>query len=433
MHPASRCSLRPTVSLSLLLGLLTAGCGDAPPTAADARELTLLAASGNNQHGMTGTALTEPLSVQVTILGRPAPGVIVDWQTTYGSIIGNGPTDAEGIARATWTLPLSLIGTKRASASVAGRLDAKVTFEVKASHPVVEVLGGNLQQGVVGQPLASELRARVTWQGAPVVGIPVDWDTESVAADSPVTDASGLVRATWRLSVVAGQQMTRLSLKAYGWGGPRVDFFATARPGPPVALVWDPLNAWGGTAPVYPRGTEGDVALTSRVTDIHGNLVPGAPVTWSLLTRQGEPINSGILLADHLGISRGGLPIDASRSADDFVASASVMGTQLDPIAFTVVDFLAAESGWGDYWVKASATVRAGDTVRWASRSGSDHFVALATIDPDNSIRALAPLGRLSAEPGKILRHTFLEPGDYLLVCSDHPYVENLMHLTVLP
>lgn len=433
MRPASRRLPRPTVVLSILLGLLTIGCGDATPTTADALEFTLRAASGDNQRGMTGVALAEPLLVKVTLQGRSAPGIVVEWQTSYGSIIGHGPTDAQGIARATWTLPPMLSGTQRASASLPGRPDATVVFGVEASQPVLEVLGGNLQQGAVGQALASELRARVTWQGAPLAGIPVTWDLGNVSADSPVTDASGLVRATWRLGIVAGQQMTRLSLATYGLGGPRVDFFATAMPGPPVALVWDPLNTWGGAAPVYPRGTEGDVSLTARVTDMHGNVVPGVPVTWSLLTRQGEPINSGILLADHLGLSRGGLPIDASRSAEDFVASASVMGTQLDTIAFTVVDFLAAESGWGDYWVKANAIVRAGDTVRWASRSGSDHFVALATIDPDNSIRALAPLGRLSTAPGRILRHTFLVPGDYLLVCSDHLYVENVMHITVLP
>jgi hypothetical protein len=432
MDLSSRRAFQPG-TLLLLLGMVATGCRDGTPTDADAPEFSLRPASGDQQQGMSGVALVEPLRVQVTLRGKPMPGIPVEWQTRYGSIAGGGQTDAEGIARAVWTLPAKLYGTRRATASLSGRPGSTVSFTVDASHPELEVVGGNGQEGPAGQPLDAMLQLRVTWRGNPVGGVPIGWDSADVVTSSGRTDAAGLVAATWTLGTVAGHQRTGARLATHGADGPRAEFHAAALPGPPTAIRWFDLPFWNGTAPVYPRGTAGHLTVSGIVTDALGNRVPGVGVSWTIVTPQGQVISTGVRQTDTIGYSRGELSMDAHTTGHDFAVIGSLPGVPPDTTWFTVVDFLASEGGMGDYWLNSTATVRAGEEVRWASVGGRDHQISLATMNADGTISMVTPIGRLDAHPGKILRHVLHAPGTYLVVCADHLYAENPMEIIVVP
>ena len=59
----------------------------------------------DGQSGIVGTALAQPLQVQVTFEGDPKAGATVHWHTPAGSVSPEASTtDAEGFAVAEWTL-----------------------------------------------------------------------------------------------------------------------------------------------------------------------------------------------------------------------------------------------------------------------------------------------------------------------------------------
>ena len=77
------------------------------------------------------------------------------------------------------------------------------------SRPVVAkapTKSGDLQTGVVGQALPSDLRVVVTRDGEPASGLAVTWSTGSGSLDpsSAETDADGLSTSTWTLGDTPG-------------------------------------------------------------------------------------------------------------------------------------------------------------------------------------------------------------------------------------
>ena len=87
---------------------VTASIEGFPPVVFHAVSTAAMAlADGDGQVGAVGTALPVALTVAMAdFAGNPVPGYAVNWQTSAGTITPAAPaTDAEGMARATLTLP----------------------------------------------------------------------------------------------------------------------------------------------------------------------------------------------------------------------------------------------------------------------------------------------------------------------------------------
>jgi hypothetical protein len=242
--------------------------------------------SGDGQSAQVTTALPQPLVVRVTDAhGNAVSGASVTWSTSgSGSSItpAIATTDAAGEARGTWTLGVAA-GAQTASASAAG---TSVAFSaVAAPGPATALVrvSGDAQSGVVATNLAQPLLVRVTdaW-GNPVVGAEVGWHvtagggTITPAAQS--TNSQGQAQATWRLGSASGANAVRVTA-----AGAAVAFSATATPAPPSTLArvsGDGQNAPAGSALPQP--------LVVRLSDVHGNPIGGATVTFAVGTGGGS-------------------------------------------------------------------------------------------------------------------------------------------------
>jgi hypothetical protein len=221
--------LQAAASVSMTTTFVANAQGSAPPV--------LSIVSGNGQTGTAGTALPQPLVVEVRQNGVPVPGVGVIWAAGagMGSLSAASPvTDAQGRAQATWTLGATP-GTQAVSATVTGA--GTVVFNATATAPVGPVItkvSGDAQTAPVGTPI--EVVVEVRQNGVPVPGVTVAWSAPagmgSVAPASSQTDAQGRALATWTLGSTPGAQS--LSATAAGAGTVVFNATATAAPGPLV-------------------------------------------------------------------------------------------------------------------------------------------------------------------------------------------------------
>lgn len=125
MRPISRAAFR---CLGALVALAVVACDKADKPAATA----VVAVSGNRQEGLVGTALAQPLVVQVSDqYGNPVANATVTFAVTAGGgsvAPATATTTANGQASAAWTLGTS-VGTQGVSASAAGtKITAPVEF-----------------------------------------------------------------------------------------------------------------------------------------------------------------------------------------------------------------------------------------------------------------------------------------------------------------
>lgn len=255
-------------------------------TATAAAPASIEKRSGDGQQAPVGATLPEPVVVRVTdAFGNPVPGVTVSWVVTAGAGSADpltGITDADGTASTRWTLGPG--GGEQALTAVAAGMSA-VFGVTAAAGPVaaLTVVGGGGQTGAAGEPLADSLRVRATDAfGNPVGGIAVSWRvTQGGGGISPAsarTDAAGHASAAWTLGTTAGAQGAAASA-----GGVDADFTSQALPGAPAALTPVAGDAQAGTA-AEPLPDP----LMVRVEDAHGNPVPGAAVSWSVVEGGGS-------------------------------------------------------------------------------------------------------------------------------------------------
>ena len=131
---------------------------------------TVVIISGNNQSAPNGTALANPLVVEVRdAVGIPVPGVTVTWSPAQGSAAPtSGVTDAAGRTQTAWT-----VGTGQASQSITASVVAltPVVFSATATFATPSVL--------------------LSFPGVPGVGIGLS-TTVQVALTSPA-GAGGVV------------------------------------------------------------------------------------------------------------------------------------------------------------------------------------------------------------------------------------------------
>lgn len=198
--------------------------------------------SGNDQTGPPGARLAQDLVVRVVdAQGNPVSGAAVSWVATSGGgrlEPGTSTTDADGRAFTGWFLgPQAGANTAEAVVSGVGNATFRATASA-GSASAVQVVSGNDQTAVAGQPLPADLVVRVVDGGGnPVAGAAVQWRVQSgggsVSPNSGTTDASGQAAARWTLGAAAGAQTAEASVAGAGSAA----FRATATVGAASALA----------------------------------------------------------------------------------------------------------------------------------------------------------------------------------------------------
>jgi hypothetical protein len=164
----------------------------------------------------------------------------------------------------------------------------------------VEILTGDGQSGMAGSALAEAPALRVLDQhDRPLPGVSVAFAVAegvgAVATASATTDERGIAAAgAWTLGPVTGRQTLTASVR----GLPDVTFSATVLPGAPAALT-----PQVGDVQVAVVGTTLPVAPAIRVTDAHGNAVPG------VLVRFTPGMGSGAIAANQRVSDENGLAV----------------------------------------------------------------------------------------------------------------------------
>jgi Bacterial Ig-like domain (group 1) len=211
--------------------------------------------------------------------GRPIPGVPVRFVLEEGAGRAEpqaDSSDAQGIARASWTLggfpgrqTLSVVADGIATPTV-------VTAEAEpvAANTRITVVSEGLQ-GPAGEAISEPATVRVTdTSGVALVDVPVAWtaaDEGSVVASESRTDSLGQARARWTLGPKSGVQRVYVQV-------------GSARTVPRFPVSGTALAGAAAKASVIGNAKhEGVVGGTLRPVEIRvldraGNEVPGVPV-----------------------------------------------------------------------------------------------------------------------------------------------------------
>jgi adhesin/invasin len=137
--------------------------------------------------------------------------------------------------------------------------------------------GSDGQTGVVGQALPNPITVHVTdVNGNSAANSIVTWTVisggGSVSAAASLTDANGNASVIWTMGPTVGTATLRAAISS----GTFVDITATAQPGEITASI----AKTSGDAQTIPAGTASD-PMVITLTDLAGNAVAGATVTWT--------------------------------------------------------------------------------------------------------------------------------------------------------
>ncbi|MDZ7392540.1 MAG: Ig-like domain-containing protein [candidate division KSB1 bacterium] len=262
--------------------------------------------SGNNQTGIAGRTLPQPLVVRVTdALGVAVYGRAVRFEV----ILGDGAivtpavdtTDAYGLAETYLTLSRTA-GLNLVRATCQG-LSTTVTFTAQARSDVatkLEAFSGDKQSYVVGHTLPLPLVARaLDKNNNPVAGVPVTFTVVQGNGSLPIdntriTDNEGKASIPFTLGTAAGTYLVR----AASAGLTPVVFTAVGVPDAPAALIYvsgDDQTGSVGRETVFP--------LQVRVTDQYGNPVPNASVTFVVIQGGGSIVEQQPVFTNANGIA----------------------------------------------------------------------------------------------------------------------------------
>lgn len=168
--------------------------------------------------------------------------------------------------------------------------DSATETEETRTPASLDIVGGDEQQGVVGQELANALVVRVEdANGQPVAGQLVNFRVTagggSVFAEAGLTNASGIVQDRWTLGTsTADAQRVEARAVNPNTGAAIVfaTFKATPLPGPAHSVTKSAGDAQTGAL----GGALTD-SLAVRVVDSFGNPVPNVQVTWAASVNNG--------------------------------------------------------------------------------------------------------------------------------------------------
>ncbi|MDQ3995568.1 MAG: Ig-like domain-containing protein, partial [Gemmatimonadota bacterium] len=259
--------------------------------------------SGAEQRATAGSALPQPIVVRVTSRrGRPVEGAVVRFRGEHGEPATEprvALTDADGRARATWTLT-DLPGRQTLLAAVE-HVDSALAITAEAEPVAANTRLTVMSEQLVG-PAATKLAApvviRVTDSTSRVLpNLPVSWtvlDGGRVEALAARTDSAGEARAQWTLGPNAGTHRLRAYVGA-GRTVPPLTITASALAGVPARL-----SLVSGDEQQARAGAELAKPIKFRVTDRTSNPVAGATVTLSV---SAGSVADTALQTDSLGVA----------------------------------------------------------------------------------------------------------------------------------
>ncbi|MGH8938645.1 MAG: Ig-like domain-containing protein, partial [Actinomycetes bacterium] len=213
-------------------------------TAVPASANGLSPVSGNDQIGPAGSALPEPLVVEVCdAFGNPVEGVAIAWAAVGGGSVSEASTTTDDDGRTSVTRTLgSASGSQSTQASAEGLAGSPATFlhtATAGTASLVQIVSGNEQIGAVGTRLTGDLVIQVVdADNNPVAGASATWTVTAgggtVEPATGTTDESGRASAQWTLGTTPGAN----TLDAAVTGGVgTATFTATATAGTPSALA----------------------------------------------------------------------------------------------------------------------------------------------------------------------------------------------------
>jgi subtilisin family serine protease len=181
--------------------------------AAPASTATIL--QGDGQSGLVGETLpTQVVAEFRDAFGNLATNQTVNWVVTGGGgsvSATSGQTDGQGQAFATWTLGYAAGNGQSLQARVATASATAAAAASLSPGSTLTVASGNHQLGLAGAALGGPVGVRVqTATGHDVANVPIGWSVATgggqIAADTTVTDESGVASVTWTLGPGAGGQ-----------------------------------------------------------------------------------------------------------------------------------------------------------------------------------------------------------------------------------
>jgi hypothetical protein len=349
-------------SARLQQGLRVSTPGAPPQTVAAEAGDYVLQRAGSGQIVPPGGTLADSLRLIVTWQGQPAAGVPVQWSTTFpGTLVGEPVTDAQGVARASWTLGTAT-STQYVAVARVPRLGGDVqemsfsawtTGGTPARLEANRFLGGSCPiawYGQVSDVPAGEIRQQppiiYVYDAAnrPLVGIPVQWSASGDGAALPATtttDVNGRATTAWRLSTRVGTDTMTATVAGAGsvtlfsavcYGAPAVTVASveqvTLAPGDSVWVNAGWRDRFGNGVP-YPAGSvtggtggtldssvavaRGPVFGEQRAGILVRGVAPGTTKAWVRYGGAGVTADTVVVVVTGGAPSRAGAPA-ASRS-----------------------------------------------------------------------------------------------------------------------
>ena len=254
---------------------------ESEPIAANTRVIAL----ADTLQARVGTSLADSIAVRVTdSTGRGLGDVPVQWTALDGGTIEvrDPRTDSTGHSRIRWTLG-SKVGVQRVRAQVgstaAGRAIAPVVISARAlagGAADVLVVSGDRQTAPAGSPLKKAIVVRVVdslGNGVSNIPLVLSLSAGTVPDTIPRTDSTGAAHIRWTM----GRSATAHSLAVHVEGIRKLlKVSAVSAPASPANLSFD-----DAPAEKSPGARTRAKRLYALVTDVYGNPVPDAPVTFS--------------------------------------------------------------------------------------------------------------------------------------------------------